>query len=118
MPTYDYSCEECNYVLNDIVQSFKDEPLKICPACGKDGLSRILYGGIGVFVKDVKTIGQLADKNYKDMGSYKRSELDHKKRMESSHTESPFSKFGKASAKQINKMSESQKQKYIITGET
>jgi len=33
MPTYEYLCRACGHGF-DIVQSFKDESLTICPACG------------------------------------------------------------------------------------
>lgn len=113
MPTYDYKCEDCGHELNDIFQSFKDEALVKCPSCGKNSLARVIYGGLGCFVKDVKTIGQLADSNWKKMGSYKRSEIEESKKKEN---EQPS--YGKASRKQINKMTPEQKKKYIITGET
>jgi putative FmdB family regulatory protein len=113
MPTYDYKCQNCDSELNDIYQSFKDEALVKCSSCGKNSLARVIYGGLGCFVKDVKTIGQLADSNYKKMGSYKRSEIEESKKKENTQPQ-----YGKASSKQINKMNSEQKKKYIITGET
>lgn len=118
MPTYDYKCDNCDHQLNDIFQSFKEESLTICPSCGQDSLQRVIYGGLGTFVKDVKTIGQLADKNWKSMGHYKRSEVETNTKEKSQQAESPLSSFGSASRKQINKMTPEQKKKYIITGET
>lgn len=113
MPTYDYRCEDCDTEVNDIFQSFKDDALTKCPSCGKNSLKRVIYGGLGCFVKDVKTIGQLADSNWKKMGSYKRSEIEQSKKKD---TDQPA--YGKATRKQINKMTTEQKKKYIITGET
>lgn len=118
MPTYDYKCEECSAELNDIKQSFSDEPLSQCPECGKSTLYRVIYGGLATFVKDVKTVGQLADKNWSNMGSYKRSEIESSKKEETLKNQSPLSSLGSASKKQINAMSPEQKRKYIITGET
>lgn len=109
MPTYDYVCDHCSHKLCDIVQSFKDDPLTKCPECGKETLSRVIYGGLATFVKDTKTIGQLADKNWKNMGSYKRSEIEQKNQN---------SKPDNSLKRKINKMTEEQKTKYIITGET
>ncbi len=116
MPTYDYVCDECDHTIVDLYQSFNDEPLSQCPACSKLSLRRVIYGGIATFVKGVKTIGQLADKNWKDMGRYKRSEIEQKRK--ENNTESPVSPLGPASRKQISKMSVEQKHKYIMTGET
>lgn len=118
MPTYDYKCESCPHEIKDIFQSFSENALKKCPSCGQESLYRVIYGGIATFVKDVKTIGQAADRNWKSMGSYKRSEIEQKHKDSAANQSSSFSKFGKASKKQINKMSEEQKKKYIITGET
>jgi putative FmdB family regulatory protein len=33
MPKYEYACKSCGQHL-EVVQSFTDEPLKECPACG------------------------------------------------------------------------------------
>lgn len=117
MPTYDYKCDDCDYELNDIFQSFSEQSLTQCPSCGKQSLHRVIYGGIATFVKDVKTVGQAADKNWKKMGNYKRSEIEQKIKEDRAAQTSPLSSFGPASAKQINKMTQEQKKKYIITGE-
>lgn len=118
MPTYDYKCDHCPHEINDIYQSFKDEALIKCPSCGKNSLHRVIYGGTAIFVKEVKTIGQAADKNWQSMGSYRRSEIEQKNKEDRAANQSPFSSLGKATKKQINKMTEDQKTKYIITGET
>lgn len=117
MPTYDYKCNSCEHEIKDIYQSFSEDALKKCPSCGQESLYRVIYGGIASFVKDVKTIGQAADKNWKSMGSYKRSEIEAKQKDSAANQSSPFSSAGKATKKQINKMSAEQRKKYIITGE-
>ena len=114
---YDYKCEHCSHELNDVYQSIKDEALTECPSCGKDTLCRVIYGGLGSFMKDTKTIGQLADKNWSKMGSYQRSEIESQKKAQEKKDQSPLSSFGSASRKEINKMTPEQKKKYIITGE-
>lgn len=118
MPTYDYQCESCGHEINDLYQSFSEDSLIKCPSCHQDSLNRIIYGGLGTFVKEVKTIGQLADKNWKSMGSYKKSEIEQHRKDSSKTEESPLSSCGKANRTQINKMTPEQKKKYIITGET
>jgi putative FmdB family regulatory protein len=114
---YDYECEECKNVLKDVYQSIKDEALVKCPSCGKESLRRIIYGGIASFMKDAKTIGQLADNNWSKLGHYKRSEIETKHKEKKEKETSPFSSFGEASKKDIMKMNEAQKQKYILKGE-
>jgi putative FmdB family regulatory protein len=118
MPTYDYVCDNCDNEIHDIFQSFSEASLTKCEACGKDTLRRVIYGGLATFIKDVKTIGQVADKNWSNMGSYKRSEIEQKRKDQMKENESPLSSFGKASRQQINKMTPDQKKKYIITGDT
>lgn len=118
MPKYDYLCDNCKHEITDIYQSFNDESLKTCPSCGQESLNRVIYGGIAVFVKDVKTIGQAADANWKNMGRYQKSEIEQSRKDQNKEKESPLSAFGSASTKQINKMTPEQKKKYIITGET
>ncbi|HLI24581.1 MAG TPA: FmdB family zinc ribbon protein [Acidimicrobiales bacterium] len=48
MPTYEYACKSCGEHL-EVVQSFKDDPLTTCPACG--GLLRKVFGSIGISFK-------------------------------------------------------------------
>jgi len=48
MPTYEYACRSCGEHL-EVVQSFRDEPLTTCPACGS--ALRKVFGSIGVVFK-------------------------------------------------------------------
>jgi putative FmdB family regulatory protein len=115
---YDYKCDNCSHEMVDVYQSIKEDALTKCPSCGKDALVRVIYGGLGSFMKDAKTIGQLADSNWSKMGHYQRSELEHKMELKKpKQPVSPLSLAGNATKKEINKMSETQKQKYIMTGE-
>jgi len=114
---YDYKCDHCSHEMADVYQSIKEDALVKCPNCGKDTLYRVIYGGLGSFMKDAKTIGQLADKNWSQMGHYQRSETEQKQLENKPKEESPLSIFGGASKKEINKMTVEQKQKYIMTGE-
>jgi predicted nucleic acid-binding Zn ribbon protein len=100
----------------DVYQSIKDEPLVKCPRCGKDSLYRMIYGGLGHFVKDVKTIGQAADENWKKLGSYEKSEIEAKNKERKQGETSAFSSFGNATKKEINKMTKEQQKRYIIEG--
>jgi len=49
MPTYEYECKSCGHTF-DAFQGIKDEPLKICPECGKE-IRRLINGGTGVIFK-------------------------------------------------------------------
>lgn len=48
MPTYSYRCTECGNAF-DIVQSFTDDALTVCPECG--GPLRKIYNAVGVVFK-------------------------------------------------------------------
>lgn len=50
MPTYDYECTSCGHAF-DAFQSMSDEPLKKCPECGRNGLKRLIGGGMGIIFK-------------------------------------------------------------------
>jgi putative FmdB family regulatory protein len=108
---YDYGCHSCGEILEDVQQSIHDEALKKCPSCGQDSLERVPYGGLGAFVKDAKTIGQIADKNWSKMGSYQRSEVEADRKQNSKAREK------RKEMRQIASMTPEQKKKYIITGE-
>jgi len=49
MPTYGYECKSCGHTF-DVFQSMSDEPVKICPECGKE-VRRLINGGTGVIFK-------------------------------------------------------------------
>jgi putative FmdB family regulatory protein len=48
MPTYEYACKSCGQHL-EVVQSFTDDALTTCPACG--GTLRKVFGNIGISFK-------------------------------------------------------------------
>lgn len=48
MPTYEYACRQCGEHL-EVVQSFKDDPLSVCPNC--DGELRKVFSAAGIIFK-------------------------------------------------------------------
>ncbi|KYH45634.1 FmdB family zinc ribbon protein [Branchiibius sp. NY16-3462-2] len=48
MPTYSYACKDCGHAF-DIVQSFSDDALTVCPECG--GTLRKQFNAVGVVFK-------------------------------------------------------------------
>ncbi len=48
MPTYEYACRSCGDHL-EVVQSFKDDPLTVCPSC--QGELRKVFSPIGIAFK-------------------------------------------------------------------
>lgn len=109
---YDYGCHDCGETLKDVKQSIHDKALEKCPSCGKNTLERVPYGGLGAFMKHgSNSIGSQADKNWSNMGSYKKSEI------EAQDKESKQGKDKKDQRKTLNSMTDKQRERYIITGE-
>jgi putative FmdB family regulatory protein len=50
MPTYDYVCDGCGHKFEEM-QSFKADPMKTCPKCGKDQLRRLFGTGAAILFK-------------------------------------------------------------------
>jgi putative FmdB family regulatory protein len=50
VPTYEYVCEACGHQFDEF-QSFKDEPLRVCPQCAKEALRRLFGTGAAVIFK-------------------------------------------------------------------
>jgi putative FmdB family regulatory protein len=50
MPTYDYECQACGHKFEEF-QSIKAEPIKVCPACKKNKVRRIIGTGGGLIFK-------------------------------------------------------------------
>jgi putative FmdB family regulatory protein len=48
MPTYEYACRSCGQHV-EVVQSFTDSPLTVCPHCG--GVLRKVFGNVGIVLK-------------------------------------------------------------------
>lgn len=114
MPLYDYECSDCEHAIEDVFQKHDDPPLKRCPECGKHKLFKVLSGGLHGSVKHVNTIGQLADANSTKYKS-QINEMEAKKQEENPKPEKPWY-HGDASVKEIQKMSQGQKLRYIMEG--
>jgi len=63
MPIYDYRCCNCG-LQQDVMQKMSDEPLTVCPECGKETFSKQLTAagfqlkGSGYYVTDFKNKSQ------------------------------------------------------------
>lgn len=61
MPTYDYRCDHCGHRFT-AVQRFGDDPVEVCPNCGKRprrlvSLPAIVFKGSGWYVTDSRKDG-------------------------------------------------------------
>ncbi len=50
MPTYEYECQDCGHHM-EAFQSITAKPIRKCPACGKNGLQRLIGTGGGLIFK-------------------------------------------------------------------
>tara|TARA_R100000008_G_scaffold18244_2_gene9157 strand:+ start:5575 stop:5931 length:357 start_codon:yes stop_codon:yes gene_type:complete len=116
MPLYDYECENCSHKLTDIQQSFKDEPLSFCPECKEPRLYRVVTGGIHVSVKNVNTIGQLADRNTRNNKSIIQENQHRAAENTPTQKKSWHEEHRTATNKEVQKMTEQQKHRYIMEG--
>lgn len=48
MPTYEYACRDCGEHI-EVVQSFRDDALEVCPGC--DGELRKVFSPAGIIFK-------------------------------------------------------------------
>lgn len=110
---YDYGCDKCGFLWEDVEQSIHDEPKKKCPRCKKNTLSRLISAGLPPIVKgEANTLGQLAERNSKKMGKYKVSE----ERGKYEETIDKVAKETQEEHKKINKMTDAQKARFIENG--
>jgi len=136
MPTYDFQCLKCGKV-HEVYRSFKDKlPQKVSdlddPCCHGNckvfQLINVPDFSVKASSSEVSTIGQLAERNSKKIGTEqmdkKMEEYKTKKqktlKLKEGMSLSPSPKRDKGKAdllKKINNMTESQKQRYIKDGE-
>src|SRR4051812_25766456 len=122
MPAYDLYCSACKYWWEERLtfSEFDDISTKKCQ-CGKVGKIKTMVNDIlHSSVKDVKTIGQAAEKNVKRMGKYKASEIEEKKKK--AEPKGPwYGSLSSSKRKQIlgadSKAAKAAATKYIMTGE-
>tara|TARA_Y100000385_G_scaffold207025_1_gene214639 strand:- start:174 stop:536 length:363 start_codon:yes stop_codon:yes gene_type:complete len=118
MPKYDYECSGCEHQLIDVQQSFHDDALTTCPECGEEKLFRIVTGGIMAKVNNIDTIGKLADENSNKF----KNQMEEAQHMQEEANPTPKApwyhnpKYGSATNQEINKMTNSQKRRYIMEG--
>jgi putative FmdB family regulatory protein len=74
MPTYEYECKTCGYTF-DVFQNMSDDPVKVCPQCGKE-VRRLINGGTGIIFKGSGFY--VTDKNKNSGGASSKIKKDSK----------------------------------------
>tara|TARA_A100001515_G_scaffold142592_1_gene141732 strand:+ start:248 stop:532 length:285 start_codon:yes stop_codon:yes gene_type:complete len=86
-----------------------------CPVCGQQTLQKAFITPPRIFVRgEAKTVGQLAERNYKDMGFYEKSERVEKDNKDGMTTEQ---KEKRKLHQKITSMTPEQKIKWIKNGD-
>lgn len=116
MPRYDYECSKCGHI-EEVYQSFHDEPLKKCPSCKKNKFHRIITSVNFTIKGEPTTLGQLAEKNTKKMGKELVQLADEKAKIKKPKPKKQW--YGKLpdNKKKDILSSKERAKKYILTGE-
>ncbi|MDX6359531.1 MAG: hypothetical protein QOH37_2585 [Nocardioidaceae bacterium] len=92
MPTYQYSCTECGHFFEQF-QSFTDDALTECPACG--GKLRKVFNAVGVVFKgsgfyrnDSRSTGSSSEAPAAEKTSEKTSEKSSEKKSDAASSSS------------------------------
>lgn len=122
MPTYNFYCEKCKAKfdlecrISEYDQIFKNID---CPNCSSTDSIYRDYNADNIYstIREIRTVGQLAEHNTKKMGSKLTEEYAKKKEAEPQKPWYHNPKLGGATRKEINKMTIEQKRKYILKGQ-
>jgi len=95
MPTYEYKCRACANRF-EVVQSFADDPLRVCDECGGElgkvfGNIGISFKGSGFYKTDSRSSAKTTKANGKEKGESK-SESKSESKTESKSSDSKPSK--------------------------
>lgn len=133
MITYEYLCDSCGNNF-EIEQSIKDKPINICDKCSSTSIHRVIHAPTVFVDQGAKTLGQLAERNTKKMGTYELQEKreNHKRSEELARHEAsvkagnklgftPVDRRGKKgiskeTVDKISKMGPNEVKKYINEG--
>jgi putative FmdB family regulatory protein len=103
MPTYEYRCRNCGEHL-EVVQSFKDDPLSVCPTC--EGELRKVFSPIGIAFKGsgfYRNDSRPSDKKSESSSSSSSSESKSSESKSSESSSSSSSKSSSSSSKSESK---------------
>lgn len=134
MPVYQYKCDACDHGFEQY-QTLKEDTLRRCPKCRKYKLYRVICAPMLVQNGEPKTLGMLAERNASKMSDEEKRRISKEqetKRDEVLYKRLPkgmrrlkkpknccvpdYKKGQTVSTREIMKMTEAQKKKFIETG--
>lgn len=112
MIEYRYRCTNCENEF-DVKMSIKDKPLKKCKLCNKKTLERIIFSPQAFVRQEVKTIGQLAERNAKKLG---KDEVQERELKNKDQTKEAMKQARKELNAKLGKMNDTQRNRFIQDG--
>lgn len=106
MPTYEYACADCGEHL-EVVQSFKDDALTVCPNC-QGRLNKvfsaagIIFKGSGWHIKDYASSGSSAASSKSESKSESSSSTKSESKSDSSKSSDSSSSSSSSEAKKAS----------------
>jgi len=106
MPLYEYRCDRCRKK-TEVIQSFSEKPLRICPHCGERALKKLMsapaiqFKGSGWYVTDYAGKsgsdrgGESGESASEKADKAEKAEKAEKKSEKAAKTEKPARKGGK-----------------------
>ena len=131
MPFYSWICDNCGHSFEEFKTLSKFKKRVKCPKCKEKELYQD-YGTV-IAINEPKTLGALADRNTAKMGTYEKDAIikaENEKKIKLSKRPlpegvkgkripqtNPISKADKQLFSKINKMTQKEQARYIMTGE-
>lgn len=110
MPRYDYECEQCGHVQEEIHSMF-DVPELHCNKCGHTIMQKLISSP---YVQVAcTTVGSLGEKNWKALSSEEKEKMSPPKYEEKNPL---IKKYGTKTDAEVMKMTAEQKKRYIYEG--
>lgn len=113
MPTYDYECNNCGHKITDFYQPITSEAITYCNECKKNTLERLISIPYIAIKGEAKTIGQLAERNSNRFG---KAQVEDKTMKDRESKKQALAEAKKEMRSKVNRMSETQKRRYIEDG--
>lgn len=119
MPIYEYQCEFGHtHEEYQSIKEFDKDRIVECPQCGNK-MESVINGGLGGFVENITTVGQLGEHNWKKLGKCRQEEMREKNKASRAAAAKEAGIDESLNYKKMRKLSGltmEQKRRYVQTG--